>query len=232
MEKKNRDANADLIALLKNSAIPPEQLRPIYDRHGVDMAEGAEVLVKEICLDGSNTLASILRGRKGVSYDEVVRDAAQKLEVPFDEDESETSLELKILGKIIGGYLQKATAQQRADIEAALKEGSADRGKSMDLGQITAGDLKTLVNELGAKAAAETVGTIVGVIITGQVVRQSIKQSARLAGFAVPLLNIALVGWTLLDITGPAFRKTVPTVVEIARLRLEYGHAAYEDQGE
>ena len=232
MEQKNRDANVDLIALLKNSAIPPEQLQPIYDRHGVDVAEGAEVLANEICLDGSNTLASILRGRKGVSYDEVVRDVAQKLEVPFDEGESETSLELRILEKLIGGYLEKATPKQRAEMEVVLKEGAADSGNSMDLGQIAAGDLKTLVNQLGTKAAADTVNKILAFIITGQAIRQSVKQAARLAGFAVPLLNITLIGWTLLDITGPAFRKTVPTVVEIARLRLEYGQANYENRGE
>jgi uncharacterized protein YaaW (UPF0174 family) len=215
---KTKDANADLIALLTNSAIPPEQLQPIYDRHGVDMAEGADVLANEICLDGSNTLASILRGRKGVGYDEVVRDVAQKLQIPCDEHESETDRELKILEKIISLSLEKATPKQRTQIEAALKEGSA--------GQLAAEDLKGLVNQLGAKATADTVNKIVTVIITGQVARRSVKQSARLAGFAVPLLNIALVGWTLLDLTGPAFRKTVPTVIEIARLRLEYGHVA------
>lgn len=231
MKNKISDPNADLIALLKNSAIPPEQLQPIYDRHGVDMAEGAEVLADEICRDGSNTLASILRGHKGVSYGKVVRDVAQKLEVPCDENDNETGLELKILDKTISRSLEKATPKQRADIEAALKEGSAANGQSMGLGQLAAGDLRGLVNQLGAKAVAGMVNKIVTLIITGQAVRQSVKQSARLAGFAVPLLNIALVGWTLLDLTGPAFRKTVPTVIEIARLRLEYGQVVDENRG-
>jgi uncharacterized protein YaaW (UPF0174 family) len=37
------------------------------------------------------------------------------------------------------------------------------------------------------------------------------------------VLNVIMVGWTVVDIAGPAFRKTVPTVIEIALLRLEYG---------
>ncbi|KJS32335.1 MAG: hypothetical protein VR64_07395 [Desulfatitalea sp. BRH_c12] len=229
MKSKITDANANLIALLKNSAIPPEQLKPIYDRHGVDIEEGAQVLVKEICLDGSNTLASILRGRKGVAYDAVVRDVAQKLEVPCDENESETSLELKILEKLISRFLEKATPKQRADIEAVLIEGSSVDGKSIGAGAMADGDLIGLVNQLGAKATADMVNKIVTMIITGQAVRQSIKQSLSLAGFAVSLLNTALVGWTLIELAGPAFRKTLPTVVEIARLRLEYGQADYEN---
>jgi uncharacterized protein YaaW (UPF0174 family) len=32
-----------------------------------------------------------------------------------------------------------------------------------------------------------------------------------------------MIVWTVVDIAGPAFRKTVPTAIEIALLRLEYG---------
>jgi uncharacterized protein YaaW (UPF0174 family) len=31
-----------------------------------------------------------------------------------------------------------------------------------------------------------------------------------------------MVGWTIRDIAGPAFRKSVPSVLEIALLRMEY----------
>jgi uncharacterized protein YaaW (UPF0174 family) len=42
------------------------------------------------------------------------------------------------------------------------------------------------------------------------------------ASYAIPLLNVVMVGWVLSDIAGPAFRKTVPTVVEVALLRMEF----------
>lgn len=32
-----------------------------------------------------------------------------------------------------------------------------------------------------------------------------------------------MVGWTIVDLAGPAFRRTVPTAIDIAVLRLEFG---------
>ena len=51
------------------------------------------------------------------------------------------------------------------------------------------------------------------------------KKSAQLAGYAVPGLNIFMGLLTLNDIAGPAYRKTVPTVIELALLRMLHSGA-------
>jgi len=42
-------------------------------------------------------------------------------------------------------------------------------------------------------------------------------------GAVLPFLNVALAGIALAGLAGPAFRKTIPTVVEIALLRMNVG---------
>ena len=56
--------------------VPTDRLKPIYDRHGIEPSNAGD-LVNEICLDGSNTIASLLRGWGPVSYLEVVQDVAE-----------------------------------------------------------------------------------------------------------------------------------------------------------
>ena len=43
---------------------------------------------------------------------------------------------------------------------------------------------------------------------------------------AIPVVNVAMTAGLAVSVAGPAYRKTVPTVLDVALLRLEYGDAA------
>jgi len=203
---------------------PKERLAPIYERHEVEAGKGAKALLDEICLDGANTLASILRGWEGVDYGEIVTDVADQLEVPTA-GRSPLELERAIVEVIINKYLQNASPSEREDLAKVLKQAGADFSRmaaEIAGGVLSAGALALLIRQVGQKVVAQVVSKILLRIAGRQVAKEAGKRAAQLAGLAIPLLNIVMIGWTVLDMAGPAFRKTVPTVIEIALLRMEY----------
>jgi uncharacterized protein YaaW (UPF0174 family) len=228
------ESNQRLIALLSREEIPIERLKPIYNRHGIYVDEGVKTLVDEICLDGSNTIASVFRGLKGIPYDEIVRDVARMFKINLAKNETEMEIEMKIIDKLFNQYIENSEPNEREEIEKiiaeALKQDNTPSLKKIlkvSGASITSAHLVSIIaQQVGRKAAANAVTQVTSRFvrkrIAGTVAREFTKRGFSVAGFAVPLLNVALVGWTIMDVAGPAFRKTIPTAVDIALLRLEY----------
>jgi len=214
-------------AALKTSPEQVSRMAPIYDRHGIETEDGPDELVKEICLDGANTFMSVIRGWKGVPYQEVVRDVAEKVDATVGEKSSEIKMERAILDRVIAEYFeQHGKDTDFGDVAEILKTHGAsvdDVRKRVVAGGWTAGTLGLLINSIGERAVAKLVQEIVLAIIGKQAARAAALQAARFASFAIPMLNAVMVGWQIVDIAGPAFRKTVPTVLEVAILRMEHG---------
>lgn len=223
-----------LVNVLKKA--PKSRLRPLLERHGLKPSEGPRELVREIELDGSNTVASIFRGFSGVPYQEVVRDVAAKLGIPSSPDDPEEEIELKCLEKTLTRYLEQATREQRdsiiSDIEKAgvLKGSSAEQMVSaIKHGTIPGGSLKNNMDEIGRAHTVHFLLTPLILAIAGNVALLPLKRKAGAAAAFSAALALGLgsiigvtVVWAAIDAFGPAFRKTIPTVLEIALLRLEY----------
>ena len=202
--------------------VPKERLKPLFDRHGVEPSEGMRELVDEIRLDGSNTIASLFRGREGVPYLEIVRDVAEKMKVDYDENQAEDVIEYAILGKVIQEFLEKASPEERKEVDKVLDK-AGKKYRDQIWGGLSTGALAVLINTVGKKIIARVVQKIVVGIAARQGAKEAGKRVFQAAGYAVPLLNVAMIAWTVIDIAGPAFRKTAPTIIEIALLRLEFG---------
>jgi len=215
-----KESNGRLLSLLENA--PKDRLQSLYDRHGVSSADGVKDLVKEICLDGSNTIASLIRGIEGVPYLEIVHDVANKLAVKYNENQKEDAIEYAIIGKMLQEFLQNASPEQREEVDKILKEVGRKYKDTIWKGMST-GALAILINTVGKKVIARVVQRIIVGITVRQGAKEVGKRAAQFAGYAVPFLNAVMIAWTMVDIAGPAFRKTVPTVIEIALLRLEFG---------
>jgi len=202
----------------------------------VDPTAGPGELVSEICLDGANTFASLFRGWKGVPYREVVRDVAEKMGVgkAVLKSKHERNIEVAVIESVIQRYLAKATPKEREDIRRILEEASQDHKEVWRHLLKGGGALTMLLAQVGPKVAAGVIERIVASIIGRQLGIGALRGGAGILegvgllggagilGLAVPLLNVALIGWTVVDLAGPAFRKTIPTVIEIAMLRLEF----------
>lgn len=216
-------SNAMLVDLLRN--VPGERLAPLFERHDIPAARGVESLVNELCLDGANTFASILRGWEGVSYAEIVRDVAGKMKVPVSDSEGEPQVELKLIEELIRRYLQDATPEDRERVEEVIRQAGSDfteLGKQIASGSLRVGSLGLLIKSVGQRMVAELVKKLMLRMVSRQAAKEAAKQAARVVGYAMPVINVLMLGWTIIDIGGPAFRKTLPSVLEIALLRMEF----------
>ena len=220
------NSNIRLITLLNN--VPYDRIISIYKRHNVDPDNGIYKLIEKICLDGSNTIVSFLKKGEGVDYFTIIKDVAKLLKVEFKNDSKkvkEEDVELIILEYMINEYLKTASDKEKQQIYKIIDESgidSKDMSKIFSGNKLTDGAIKIIFKNLGGKIASEVIKNITLRIVRNRIIGYAGEQSGELIGLAVPLLNIVMIGWTLFDISGPAFRKTVPTVLEIALLRVEF----------
>lgn len=183
-------------------------------------------LVREIRADGSHTIFNIF-GRAPVNYSEVAYDVADKLgaKIPYEQKDDEIKSEEAALQKVIQKYIDGLSEEERRKLYDTMTK---------DLGEMVAGKAQYIAGG-GAEffAALAMVGRIAGKNVVRQFLVDFVGAQAawniagqiggRLAGFIIPELNVLLAGWLLIDLGGPAYRKTVPTVVEIASIRLQDG---------
>ena len=224
------DSDIRLFELLSSLSLDDPVLATLCKRHGIASWEGRATLVREITRDGSNTIVSLLMGQPENSYLDVVRSVAVKLKVNAGHGDDETPIERKCLESVINRYLQTAPEEERQSIMRIIIETGDEFhvdewSRRLKSGALRLGTLTLLIRQIGARATAQIVNRIVSGIVSRQVAKEASRRAAGLAGFAVPLLNIAMIGWTVWDLAGPAYRKTIPTVLEIALLRLEHDAA-------
>jgi uncharacterized protein YaaW (UPF0174 family) len=218
--------------------IPEEEIASDSNYYEFNSAETYEFekninkLIEEICLDGSSTIASIIRRGKGVSYSEIVYDVAEKIKVEekeikhYDNEKAIESkaIEKNILIKIFQNYLDFIQKNNKTDYQKLYHDiekisGVDDKKKIIKEGILS---FALLIDTVGPKIGAKVIERIIINIIGKGIAKETAKVVMRATGWAIPLLNIALIVWTIIDLQGPAYRKTIPTVLEIALLRLEY----------
>lgn len=196
-------------------------LEDLYKRHSKYTPES---LLEEICFDGSNTLASILRGWKPVHYDEVVRDVAEKIGIKSSviSQNNIRENEMLIMGKLIETYWNKLSDEERSDMLTHihnLDKIAINPSVIFNILKLGGNIIPILISKIGIKATQQVVLNILEYIIARQAVLQGTKY---ILGMFVPLLNIIMNLWLLADIAGPAYRKTIPSVVTIAMIRLQF----------
>ncbi len=218
MESTPRSTERLLKLLIKASA---EELTELYERHG---GNNAADLVTEIRHDGSNSITTwIFRFGEGVHYDEIVMDVATKVGVKYDPNDvaDETELELLVVQYLVKKRFHSLSPEERAEFERHLKElGEKYDSFWKQFSQATGAALLAIVRRLGAGFIAELLTPIMARLL---VVRGIAVVGPRLVGLAIPFLNVAMVAWLAIDISGPAYRKTVPTVFQVALLRMQHG---------
>lgn len=210
-------ANERLMILL--SKVPNEDIKPLYERHRVGPGKMVKDLLEEIRFDGSNTISSLFRGYEGVDYDEIVQDVAEKFGVEINKGDNEITIERKLLDEILNKYLSnnKVSLEDREKVAAIVnkyeKRFSVFLHLKGDDRVVSVGTIRNVLQGAGAGAVLEIIGAMTG--------RQLLPKAASSIGLAIPLLNVILIAWAIFDVAGPAFRKTVPTVIEIAILRIQ-----------
>jgi len=176
-------------------------------------------IAEELQHYGGNTFANGLRGT-GVSYREILTDVAKKQKVNFNSNNSVEQIEQYILQSIMEKAIEEMSEEE---LKNFLTEMNA--GKSIGTKQaMTAGALTVL--RLGGFGTYK-----MAVIVANAVARSLLGRGLTFAGNATltRTLGVALgpIGWivtglwTLLDIASPAYRVTIPCVIQVAYMRLK-----------
>lgn len=179
-----------------------------------------DLVAAEIQCFGANTIATMLRGGKGVPYREVLKDVCDKLKVDYNKASNTEVIELNLLIKVLADSMAEMN-------EDDLKKVSDELG--LDPTEYTA-EAVTVALQVAIKMggfAPYKVALIVANAVAKAMIGRGLSVGANAAltrtmGVFVGPIGWALSAiWLLVDIAAPAYRITVPAVIMVAYLRLE-----------
>lgn len=178
-------------------------------------------IAEEIQYWGANSIISLIR-KNGVLYQEIVSDVAKKVKANIDGLSSIEEKENAILLKLFSDSLERMNEKERM---ALIKEMNLVSPKDFSTEAITLA-CQVLFKVGGVQSFQLTA------LISNAVANAVMGKAMVLAGNAALARGVAFltgpVGlgitalWTAFDLAGPAYRVTIPTVVQIAFLRQTY----------
>ena len=189
-----------------------------YKSQNPDHRQYWDLIAAELQCFGANSLATMLRGGEGVLYKEVLTEACNKIKVNYNSDASVEVIEMNLLMKILTDSMENMTPEQLKEIVKDLELKTTDFSKQAVIAALQAG-----VRFSGF--AAYQVSLIVANAVAKAVVGRGLSLAAnvgltRIIGVvAGPIGWVLTALWTVFDISGPAFRVTMPCIVQVAFLR-------------
>lgn len=175
-------------------------------------------IAAELQCYGANTFATILRGGEGVLYREILCDVCDKIKVNYNSKSSVDLIEMNLLQKILIDSVEKMDNEQ---MKALVK--SLDINLNHLTKQAVIAAIQGLIRNAGFTPYK------LAVIIANAVAKALLGRGVALAGNAALVKALATfagpIGWALnglwiaVDVAGPAYRVTVPAVVQVAYMR-------------
>lgn len=194
-----------------------------YPRH----KEYWQLIAAEIQCFGANTFATLFRGGKGVLYEEVLYDVCDKMKVNYNKNSQVDRVESLLLSKILTDAIESMSPSQLRE----LAQVTGVNNMSGITPELMVGTFQTLFRMGGFKSYQLTV------IVANAVLRTVAGRGLSFAGNAALTRTMSVLAgpigwvitglWTAIDIAGPAYRVTIPAVINIAVLRQKH---LYEDK--
>jgi uncharacterized protein YaaW (UPF0174 family) len=187
-----------------------------YYPHNMSMM--VEDIADELQLNGGNTFANIFRGFQGVEYKEILIDVCNKLKVPFNKDSDVEVIELCLLQTILINSLEDMSEEELAKLISEMNIPNQGVGKQA---MIAAIQIAIKRGGFSSYKLAVIVANAICKALLGRGL--SIAANAALTRwlsiFAGPIGWTAVAVWTAIDIAGPAYRITIPAVIQVAYIR-------------
>lgn len=224
---------ADIITTDKKGGHRFNELLTMKDNYATYYPHNMRALVSDIVDElqcyGANTVMTLLRGGNGVCYHIILRDVAKKLKVNFNKNTSDENIERYILQKIFDDLVEKLSTEELYTLAESMKV------------RLAAGLTKQAIIAI-LQAAIRRGGFqsyIFIVVAANAIARALLGRGLSLAAnamlmrltslFAGPI-GIALnILWATIDIAGPAYRVTIPAVVQIAYIRNKVQHPEWNE---
>jgi len=178
-----------------------------------------DLIAQEIRAFGGNTMINLFR-REGIKYEELVVDVASHLKANFPKSADVAEIEYAILQKIFTDSIAKMSDDERRQVLQELNVG--------DLTGLGPAQLAAVL----ATARLAGFGTYKMALVVANSISRSLLERgltpAINAGLSRTLsLVIGPIGWiitglwTVADMASPAYRVTVPCVIQVAYMRLK-----------
>lgn len=176
------------------------------------------LIAEELQRYAGNTIMNLFRGGEGIPYRELLCDVATRFKIDVSPVESVADIEMAIIKKVLIQSVEKMTPEER---EEMAKQLGAKR--VVGAGPIASSALIALIRSTGFapyKLAAIVANAIARALLgrglsfaaTGTLMR-GISVLSGPVGWAITIL------WASVDLASPAYRITVPCVLQIAFMR-------------
>jgi uncharacterized protein YaaW (UPF0174 family) len=175
-----------------------------------------DTMVAELKRFGHNNIIRLFRQGDGPSYIEIVRDVARHFKVTCADADSVETLEARILEKLMAQAWQKMTDAERAEFHLGLGHpgSAAPAALAGAIAVIQVGGFAAYrVALFAANSLARSMTGRSLTIATNAALDRTVHALAGPVAWAVTAL------WTAFDLASPAYRVTVPCVVQIAYMR-------------
>jgi len=200
-----------------------------YKKYYPDHKQYWKLVAAEIQRFGANSIVTKLRGGKGVKYKEVLTDVCDKMKVNYNKDSSVQKIENNLLMKILSDSIEHISPE---DLKK-LAESTGVKNTSGITTEVILGIFQAAFRAGSFKSYQLTlifVNAVMKALVgRGLSFAGNIALTRTMAILTGPI-GLAITGlWTAIDIAGPAYRVTIPSVIQVAVLRQKF---LYEKQGE
>ncbi len=196
-----------------------------YKKYYPDHVKYWQDIAGELQKFGGNTFANILRGGKGVLYKEILMDVCDKLKVNYNKNSNVERIETNLLMKVLEDALEKMSDEERKELAKSIGLKNTQNFSA----QALAGIFQAIFRAGGFKSYQLTL------IVVNAILKALIGRGLSFGANAMLTKTMSILTgpigwvvtglWTVIDIAGPAYRVTIPAVIEIAALRQKYLYA-------
>jgi len=177
-----------------------------------------DLIAGELQCFGADSIATVLRGGKGVLYREILKNVCKKIKVNFNPKASVEKIEDNLLLKIIEDSLEKMTEEEKRQFAEKMNISKTNLSTAAIMAAIQS------AVRIGGFASYQ-----MALIIANSVAKTLAGRGLTLAANAGLMRGLAVfagpIGWvitgalTLPMISGPAYRVTIPSVIQVAYMR-------------
>jgi len=188
-----------------------------YREHKPNHQKYWHLIAAEYQTFGGNSIVNIFRSQ-GVPYDEILRDVCGEMDVKFSENDRVVDIELELLSKVGAKVIEEMSIEER---ERFLKDLNIDTTNLTKQATLLA--MQTAIR--GSGFMAYQFAVIIANTIAKQLLGHGLKLVANagmvraIGAFAGPFGLAATGIWSLIDLSGAAYRVTIPASIYIAALR-------------
>lgn len=176
-----------------------------------------DLIIDELQCYGGNTFMNIVRGH-GVEYKDILIDVAKKMKVNFNKKSSIEVIEMNLLQTIFLNSLDNMSEAELKEVMGGLNVRTICVGK-----QAMVAALQIAIKRGGF--ASYKIAVIVANSIARALLGRGLSFAANytlvrfMSVFTGPIGWFITALWTVVDIAGPAYRVTIPAVIQIAYMR-------------